>query len=37
MLMLILWMWWIRHGQQKEDADERKRQDKKEGVATEPS
>jgi len=26
MLMLLLWMWRIKHGQQKEDAKEHKRQ-----------
>ena len=37
MVMLVLWMWWTRHVQQKEDADERKRQDKKDKIAAEAS
>jgi hypothetical protein len=36
MVMLILWMWWTVHVQQKEDADERKFQDKKQEIAPEP-
>jgi hypothetical protein len=31
MLTLLLWIWWIKHGQQKEDAKEHERQAEEQG------